>query len=87
MGLNIKNERVHALAREAAREAGTTQTGAIEQALERYLSELRAEDSRARMRAGVEEVLGEIHASLSDEDRELLRREAVEMYDEYGLPR
>ena len=87
MGLNIKNERVHALAREAAREAGTTQTGAIEQALERYLEELRAEDSRERMRAGVEEILSEIHASLSDEDRELLRREAVEMYDEYGLPR
>ncbi len=38
MSLNIKNERVHALAREAARVTGKTQTGAIEEALERLLS-------------------------------------------------
>lgn len=39
MGLNIKNDRVHALAREAARRTGKTQTGAIEEALERLLRE------------------------------------------------
>ncbi|MFT4166688.1 MAG: type II toxin-antitoxin system VapB family antitoxin [Microlunatus sp.] len=41
MSLNIKNERVHALAREAARATGKTQTGAIEEALERLLEEYR----------------------------------------------
>ena len=39
MSLNIKNERVHALAREAARVTGKTQTGVIEEALERLLKE------------------------------------------------
>lgn len=39
MSLNIKNDRVHALAREAARVTGKTQTGAIEEALERLLQE------------------------------------------------
>ena len=39
MSLNIKNERVHALAREAARVTGKTQTGAIEMALEELLAE------------------------------------------------
>ena len=33
MGLNIENERVHALAREAARVTGKSQTSAIEEAL------------------------------------------------------
>ena len=34
MSLNIKNEHVHELAREAARRTGRTQTGAIQLALE-----------------------------------------------------
>lgn len=40
MSLNIKNERVHALAREAARITGKTQTSVIEEALERLLAEI-----------------------------------------------
>jgi len=39
MSLNIKNERVHELAREAARVTGKTQTGAIEEALVKLLEE------------------------------------------------
>ena len=38
MGLNIKNEHVHALAREAARLTGKSQTGAIEEALVNLLA-------------------------------------------------
>jgi len=37
MSLNIKNERVHELAREAARVSGRSQTSAIEEALVLYL--------------------------------------------------
>jgi antitoxin VapB len=51
MGLRIKNERVHALAREAVRRMGGTQTSAIERALERLLGALDAssgKDRRAR---------------------------------------
>ena len=56
MSLNIKNERVHALAREAARVTGKTQTGVIEEALERLLKEYGddgpvAADRRRRLEA------------------------------------
>ncbi|GAA1514994.1 type II toxin-antitoxin system VapB family antitoxin [Nocardioides humi] len=43
MSLNIKNERVHALAREAARVTGKTQTSVIETALEQFLARLGAD--------------------------------------------
>jgi antitoxin VapB len=39
MSLNIKNERVHELAREAARVTGTSQTSAIEEGLRLLLRE------------------------------------------------
>ena len=39
MSLNIKNERVHELAREAAQVLGTTQTSAIEEGLRLLLRE------------------------------------------------
>ena len=43
MSLNIKNERVHALAREVATRTGQSQTSAVEIALERYLADLTRE--------------------------------------------
>ena len=39
MSLNIKNERVHALVREAARVTGKSQTSVIEEAVERLLAD------------------------------------------------
>ena len=52
MGLNIKNERVHELARRAAKCTGRTQTGAIELALERLLAEY--EDAAAERSAAID---------------------------------
>ena len=49
MSLNIKNPRVHQLAREAAQRTGLTQTGAIELALERLLTEVAQETSAIDM--------------------------------------
>jgi len=40
MSLNIKNERVHALVREAARVTGMSQTSVIEEAVVKLLAEL-----------------------------------------------
>ncbi len=40
MSLNIKNEHVHELAREAARRTGKSQTSVIEEALTKFLSDL-----------------------------------------------
>lgn len=59
MGLNIKNQRVHDLAREAARVTGKSQTSAIEEALERLLQahNVDPEESAARL---VVDKIGEI---------------------------
>ncbi|WP_232678060.1 type II toxin-antitoxin system VapB family antitoxin [Nocardioides sp. R-C-SC26] len=83
MSLNIKNPRVHELAREAARRTGKTQTSVIEEALEQLLRGLPDEDSRAdrawawyrRMAAG-----------RTDEERVALRAAEGDLYDEDGLP-
>ena len=87
MGLNIKNERVHELAREAARRTGRTQTWAIQLALENLLAEtdpaLRAGEKRRR----IDLVLGAVDAAMTDELRAALVSEAENLYDEQGLPR
>ena len=92
MALNIKNEHVHALAREAARRTGLTQTSVLERALEEFLARLPdaedADELRIReRRAKVDEVLREMHALISDEDRAAVKRFMEEMYDDHGLPR
>ncbi|SNC63467.1 antitoxin VapB [Kytococcus aerolatus] len=91
MALNIKNERVHQLARQAAELQGTTQTGALERALEEFLERHGAEadagagergDRLARatllveqIRCGIEQGEGSLAEGL------------VELYDADGLPR
>jgi len=85
MSLNIKNERVHALAREAAELTGTTQTGAIEQALERLIAEHRAGQASRRDRAL--EWYAQHQATITDAHRQDVRDAQDEMYDEHGVPR
>ncbi|WP_353507488.1 type II toxin-antitoxin system VapB family antitoxin [Intrasporangium sp.] len=92
MALNIKNEHVHTLAREAARRTGLTQTSVLERALEEFLARLPdaedADELRIReRRAKVDEVLREMHALIGDEDRAAVKRFMEEMYDDHGLPR
>lgn len=92
MALNIKNEHVHDLAREAARRTGLTQTSALERALEEFLARLpdkdtEAERERRERRARADEILAEMHALITDEDRAEMRRFMDDMYDEHGLPR
>lgn len=89
MAMNIKNERVHELAREAARRTGTTQTSALEAALEQYLETLGELDaaSGAEVRlARARDVVDLMRTSMSDADREAMRTDVEEMYDEHGLP-
>ncbi|WP_185981635.1 type II toxin-antitoxin system VapB family antitoxin [Skermania sp. ID1734] len=86
MSLNIKNERVHALAREAARRMGRSQTSVIEEALARLLAELDEREAgggpdRTR-RVGA--ILEDIDARLTDADRAALG--ADDLYDESGMP-
>jgi antitoxin VapB len=88
MGLNIKNERVHDLAREAARLTGKSQTGAIEEALVRLLRDYDADPARARTAAKVDLVRGVVAAYRADpgnDDRVIARVE--DLYDDAtGLP-
>lgn len=87
MSLNIKNERVHALAREAARLTGQSQTSVIEEALERLLAERRDEGRSAR-NARVDQVFAQIDARpVSDADRAATQKFMDDLYDEHGLPR
>lgn len=89
MAMNIKNERVHALAREAARRSGGTQTSALEAALEQYLQTLGDEGSASEAEdklARAKRIVVEMRDSLTDEDRDAMRADLDEMYDEQGLP-
>ncbi len=83
MSLNIKNDRVHALAREAARRSGKSQTGAIEEALERYLAQL----PEGPPLADIEWILRDVDARLDAAARKTIRDALVELHDERtGLP-
>ena len=91
MALNIKNEHVHTLARDAARRTGLTQTSVLERALEEFLARLDAPDEvaerrDAERRARTARILAEVDELLTDEDRAAMGRTMEEMYDERGLP-
>ena len=84
MALNIKNERVCELVRRAAERFETTQVDVIERAL---LELLNQEEQLRQVRFDkIMELAGEIHDSMTDEEREALRNVDREIYDRDGLP-
>jgi antitoxin VapB len=85
MSINIKNPRVHELARRAAALTGESQTSVIERALLRLLDELDAETQAESKRARVDRILADIDRRLTDVDREALSTD--DLYDDAGLPR
>lgn len=88
MGLNIKNERVHELAREASRVTGGTMTSAIEEALILLLRERGVdpeEADRERRRAQVMDFSDRFRASPVPTTEP---RSVEDLYDEVtGLPK
>ena len=81
MGLNIKNERVCALARRAAELTGKTQTSAIEEALQRLIDQHEKEVRWAE----AERLLKEIHEGLPPDVRG--KHFSTDfLYDDDGLP-
>ena len=88
MGLNIKSERVHDLAREAARVTGGTMTSAIEEALILLLCERGVdpdEADRARRRAKIMEISDRFRAAPVPTTAP---RSTEDLYDEVtGLPK
>ena len=89
MSLNIKSQRTVALVRELAARTGSSQTAAVEDAVARRLAELdREQDAAAETRcAAAEGVLRELHRLLTDEDKQAIRDNEAELYDDDGLPR
>lgn len=89
MGLNIKNERVHALARDAARLTGRTQTGAIELALSNLLRSLDADPTRVQAQQKIDvvrQIVADYQADPGDESAQI--RSIDDLYDTAtGLPR
>lgn len=81
MGLNIKSEDVHKLAKALADETGTSMTAAIRQALEEKLDRVRRErDSDARIE-WVENYLKKLGPPPPG-----LTSDHSDLYDEDGLP-
>lgn len=89
MSLNIKSPHAVALVRELAARTGSSQTAAVEDAVARRLSELdRDDDARAAARhAAAERTLRELDNLLTDEDKQAIRQNEAELYDDNGLPR
>jgi antitoxin VapB len=84
MSLNIKNERVHELAREAARRTGKTQTSVIEEALARLLADLDPEPQLQNRLHRVQRALDDVDRRLTDDDRASMSTD--QLYDDRGLP-
>ena len=82
MSLNIKNERVHELAREAAQLSGKSQTAVIQEALEDWLA--RHSDAEAARRERVYEIVADMQRRVRESGAPL---STDDLYDEYGLPR
>jgi antitoxin VapB len=89
MGLNIKNQHVHDLARAAAEVTGKSQTGAIEEALERLLEAYGADPQAARAQRKLDMVQEILVDYRRDPGRTTPEIRAIEdLYDDAtGLPR
>lgn len=83
MSLNIKNERVHALAREAADRTGKSQTSVIEEALTKLLHDLERQAPNDRAKTALD-IASDFQSRLSARDRARLSTE--DLYDDRGLP-
>lgn len=83
VGLNIKNERTHALVRELATLTGMSQTDAVTDAVERRIAELRREARAERKAERILELAREFRQYAGDVDLG-----TDDLYDEEtGLPR
>ncbi len=88
MALNIKNEATVALVRELAQKTGQSQTSAIETAVRAHLNQLQGDDHDRKSQERYERamaIIDELHANMTDEEREELRTTQDAMYDDNGL--
>jgi antitoxin VapB len=81
MGMNIKSERAHVLAKQISKETGETITSVVEHALEEKLVKL----ERAREKAGRLLLIRSIVAELGPVPPGVTSDHS-DLYDEWGLP-
>ncbi|MCM3661419.1 type II toxin-antitoxin system VapB family antitoxin [Georgenia satyanarayanai] len=87
MGLNIKNERTHALVRQLAQLTGQSQTSAVEDAVRRRIEELSRTDEEVEAKVDrIMQIAAEFSADLTAEDRAALWSGDDYFYDDLGLP-
>ena len=87
MSLNIKNEHVHDLAREAARLTGKSQTSVIEEALEKFLADLDYSPEAIEARtAALHAIVEDFQSRMTPADVDRLTTDWL-YDDETGLPR
>jgi len=84
MGLNIKNDEVHAAVRELSRRLGVNQTSAVEIAVRAKLAELGDEQLRAERARRIRRAAAAAQDAYRGAD---LRAVEAGLYDEAGLPR
>lgn len=81
MGLNIKSDRVHELARRLADETGLSMTAAIEKALEDQLTRIYRNQERESRFNQIKEIVSKLPAPPPG-----VTSDHSDLYDEYGLP-
>lgn len=86
MSLNIKNEHVHELAREAARLTGKSQTSVIEEALEKLLADLAHERRKVGLKEDIMAIAADFQARMVAAGDGPLSSDWL-YDDETGLPR
>lgn len=89
MGMNIKDERVHAMAKELAARRGTTVTDAVRQALKAALERqpsLAVADTIEARKAAIREICARVSARPEWQGR-TSKELQDELYDEHGLPK
>lgn len=84
MAINIKNEQVCSLVREAAARTGQPQVSVIETAMRRYLEQMRQDNGAVTDRA--DEILARIDETMTPDDAAAIRSELDSLFDEDGLP-
>lgn len=85
MALNIKNERVIALAQRASALTGSTQTGAIELALTELIADRERRASASRLDL-IWQTLDVVDAQMGEAEREAMQRTMDDLYGDDGLP-
>lgn len=81
MGLNIKSERAHELARQLAKETGQTMTAAIEQALSDQLMRLHRHQEREYRFNRIREIVSRLPPPSAG-----ATSDHSDLYDDDGLP-